>query len=860
MEFIIKKTENTRDNPKSLLKSFFGFNDFRSGQEEIINSIITGKNILAVLPTGGGKSICYQIPALLANSFSLVISPLISLMKDQTDNLNQISPVAAFINSSVDCSQRTEIFTGIFQGKIKILYVSPEKLEDREFANLVKNLKPSYLFIDEAHCISQWGHNFRPAYRNISDFIKYTGIKNIAAFTATATPEVRTDILKFLDIPNAELFVKGFHRDNLTLSVINSSDQKSTVADLLKKNLLPAIIYASTRKSADDLSRFLKLRGFDNAPYHAGMTIELRKEIQERFISGDFNIIVATSAFGMGVDKSDIRAVIHSNMPSSIEAYYQEIGRAGRDGAPATAVLIFSKKDVSTHEFLIKISHPQRDEIKFIYDTLCSYHGIGIGGIKNKFLHVDEKISAYFGSKGVEPRLIPSALKALEQAGCIKMESALNMKTSFKFLLETNMLKEYIRSLPANTTKEILVLLLREFGAAPFSQNTQFSFDNLSKLTGLSIDSMKDIFTKLAGIGILDYDAGEGKMRFKLTYPRIESSSLNINQDLLDIETNSARIKLGKMIDFAHTQDCRFSFILNYFGDPDSVNFKCNKCDNCNNGGINKSNEFLIERIIDVCSENKNITSNDIVNILKGSCNDPRLIADHSFGSTAHYTSDEILIALDSAVIKNLIVINNGSYSLNIETVLFGKEGENDEEFPRLQETNTSFVMNKLIEARKNIAAKFLQKPEMICSDEVLKAIASQMPENENELFRIEGYTRKTHSKFGDEVLFTIKQNTKPEIPDGLKFLRDLLDRGNNFDQILKITGLSDILIAAQLIELEKFTKTPDVIKLLGKINYEKLKKSYNDGNTELLQLRNSLPANISQGMIMLFLNKTLTD
>ena len=502
-----------------VLKKYYGYTSFRKGQEDIINEIINKNDVLAIMPTGGGKSICYQVPSLILDGITIVISPLISLMKDQVDALKSMGVKAALINSSLNTSQFNAVIDGINNDEYKIIYIAPERLDSYEFVNIIRNKKLSQIAIDEAHCVSQWGHDFRSSYRKIGTFINSLEKRPIVtAFTATASLEVREDIIKLLNLYNPTLFITGFNRENLTININKSSGKNEYLLKYVENHKDESgIIYAATRKEVDKIYEGLLKRGYSVSRYHAGLSAEERKYNQEEFIKDNISIMVATNAFGMGIDKPNIRYVIHYNMPQSIENYYQEIGRAGRDGEESECVLLFTPGDVHTQKYLIEIGteNPTRQNIQYkklqqmvdlIYSNDCYRKSI-IGYFGEEFNDNCGKCSNCLD----DGEIIDKTLDAQKVISCIA-----RMKRSFGATMVIDVLR-------GSKNKKVI----------------QFGFNTLSTygiMKDYSVDELKTFINTLISHGFIDSVEG--------TYPvlRLNEKSLDIIKGNIKVEFRESKV------------------------------------------------------------------------------------------------------------------------------------------------------------------------------------------------------------------------------------------------------------------------------------------------------------------------------
>jgi ATP-dependent DNA helicase RecQ len=555
------------------LRKFFGFDAFREGQTEVISAILEGHDTVVVMPTGGGKSLCFQLPALMKEGVTVVISPLIALMKDQVDALQARGLPATFINSSVDFEEQKERIAGVRRGDFKLLYVAPERFRSAHFVETLQRAEISLLAVDEAHCISSWGHDFRPDYLRLKTFLERIGRPQTVALTATATPYVRSDIIEQLSLRDPRAFVSGFDRPNLSLGVVHTEKEREKIARIRQLAAeyegQSGIIYASTRKAVEQVTQRLLTAKLNVVAYHAGMTDEERVRAQDEFMSGRTQMIVATNAFGMGIDKADIRFVTHYHMPGSIEAYYQEIGRAGRDGKPSTCLLLFNYADKRTQDYFIEGSYPQPELIAKVYEAL-----VGTG--QQRIELSTKEIAARAGVRN--EMAVQSALITLEKAGHIERGAAGENRASVRLLMPAPVARANVEARRSTQLKQVLFGLLGGYEIGQRS-DTELDVRDLAETLGMELSSMRRALSSLAEAGVISYQPAR-RTRGVVMLDEAPVSRLRIRPEELARRAALEQRKLREVISFCYTENCYRAFILDYFGDLSHAS-SCGTCGNC---------------------------------------------------------------------------------------------------------------------------------------------------------------------------------------------------------------------------------------------------------------------------------------
>jgi len=557
-----------------LLKKHWGHDRFRPLQWDIIKEVIEKRDVLALLPTGGGKSICFQIPALLNPGVTLVISPLIALMKDQVENLKRRKINAEAIYTGLDYREVDRILDNCVYGHTSLLYVSPERLASELFLERVKKMKINLLAVDEAHCISHWGYDFRPSYLQISELRKYLPEVPLIALTATATPEVVTDIQEKLLFSKKNVLSKSFERSNLTYWVTPTEDKENKLIEILKKFKGSAIVYVQNRRKSRDIATWLKQNNISADFYNAGLTPDQRNKKQNEWIEEKTRVMVSTNAFGMGIDKSNVRVVIHYELPQSIEAYFQEAGRAGRDEDKAFAILLFHPGDGEKMWRKFKESYPEMELVRRVYQALGNYYQLAMGSGKD--LGFDFDVVQFSKTYRLEVTPVVNALAILAEEGWVSLTEAVFSPARLQITVQREVLYDYQLKNPKLDI--VLKAILRNHQGA-FSLPVAIRENNLADQLKISTGQLIQYLNLMAAEHILDYYPKKDQPQLFFLKERVDSNNLTFDLKRINFRKKRTEDQIRAMIDYAQTPHCRSQFLLNYFGQKNAKT--CGICDFC---------------------------------------------------------------------------------------------------------------------------------------------------------------------------------------------------------------------------------------------------------------------------------------
>lgn len=560
--------------PLDILKEYWGYDSFRPMQEEIVSAALDGKDVLAILPTGGGKSVCFQVPAMMREGIAIVVTPLIALMKDQVQNLNDKGIRALCVNAGMGAREVETVLNNAAYGDFKFLYVSPERLGTRLFKNYVQEMNISFIVVDEAHCISQWGYDFRPDYLQIGILREMTDAP-VIALTATATPAVAEDIMTRLRFEERTLLKTGFERPNLSYIVRKCEDKLGQLLSICSSVAGTGIVYVRSRKKTEELASLLTANGISASFYHAGLGPDSRADRQGKWKNGSIRVMVCTNAFGMGIDKPDVRFVVHFDVPDSPEAYFQEAGRGGRDGKRSFAVLLWNSTDIKRIRQIGTVSFPSLEYIEDIYHKVHAFFQIpyDTGECRQLKFNIDEFCRHY----GLQRATAYYAVVYLERTGHWTLSEDIDISTRVQVVVDRNDL--YDIDLPDPRMASLLELLMRRYTGL-FSYPVPIDEEYVASQIGVQVPGLRQLLYNLALEHVIRYVPCDRATVLFLHHDRLRPKNVYLDPERYEMLKNSALSRMQKMIDYVGQEEvCRSSYLLEYFGQKDSRD--CKTCDVC---------------------------------------------------------------------------------------------------------------------------------------------------------------------------------------------------------------------------------------------------------------------------------------
>jgi len=568
-----------------ILNQYWGHDEFRPLQKEIIESVLSGKDTLAILPTGGGKSVCFQVPSLAQKGICIVVSPLIALMKDQVENLKKRNVPALLIHSGMKKADVIQTLKNASHDYFKFLYVSPERLETSLFNEYLPGLNVNLIAVDEAHCISQWGYDFRPSYLKIAELRNELPGVPVLALTASATEEVQLDIIERLKFRSPNIFKQSFERKNLSYSVFKVESKLAKLVDIASKIAGSAIVYCKSRKRTNQIKDLLQIHGIPSTNYHAGLKQEDRNQRQKNWIENKVRVIVCTNAFGMGIDKPDVRLVVHVDVPDCLENYYQESGRAGRDGKKSYAVLLYHEKDIAELNGLHAVRFPSEQQIKNIYGAVVNF--LQIPSYTGQYKSYNFRFDEFIRNFKLNSNEALYALKALESDGWLEFNERNFSPSTLVFTTSKRELHEFQKSYPQQ--EPLLTTLLRSYEGI-FDFPSFISEATIARLMKKDEVEIKKQLRTIASFGIVSYTAQNEEPQIIFKKNRVPVEDLTLNKTLYNKRKESFKRRVETITSYAKENTCRSRFISYYFGDKTAKD--CGICDNCLR---NKSREVPAE-------------------------------------------------------------------------------------------------------------------------------------------------------------------------------------------------------------------------------------------------------------------------
>ncbi|MFN4986438.1 MAG: RecQ family ATP-dependent DNA helicase [Ignavibacteria bacterium] len=762
------------DKAGRILCDVFGFDAFRNGQRDIVSATLSGQDVIGVLPTGGGKSICYQVPALVFPKMTLVVSPLIALMKDQTERLQQRGVSAFALHGGVSQGDVNDILFRASQGGVKLLYVAPERLESSTFRRQLHSIPLSLLAVDEAHCVSEWGHDFRPSYRNILSIFETRQRVPIIAVTATATPDVRTDIAAVLQLRKPIEIVRGFSRPNLAFNVVQTAAKVEHVtqqARALQGN--PMIVYAASRRRVETMSSELIKRGITAAPYHGGMPAHQRAATQDAFLADSMQVLVATNAFGMGIDKPDVRQVIHADLTLTLEAYYQEAGRAGRDGKPSICTLLYKSEDKRLMNFYIETTYPEKSQVAQVYDYLCTRAGILHGQANQTPLMADAASIA--SALHTTEAGINGVLSLMQRSGVILSVSpqgsaTISLRTSHERL------QQFVAAAPIEYASA-LQLIERALQGKQAGYEISMPVVEMLRRSDVTPSEFARAIQALQLAQLVRYTAPNTGGGILVLGERVNAGALPIDYSALSQRRDRAVQKLNVMVSYAESRQCKRNFILSYFGDT-GVQGTCGICSSCVNQSTESSSLSArtmehVQSVLQTAWQLKGTFGRHVVvDILRGvysqKVQEYALDRCAMFATQRSRSKSELLEAIDVALDQGWLVKSADLYptigvSANGRQIMSSSPKQLTLKRLALRQpgmteapSSVSSSYSRLRAMRERVSQARGVAEQSMCSDDELQAIAADAPASLQDLMPGRHGSSLFLTQYADDILACI--------------------------------------------------------------------------------------------------------